>query len=188
MLSTNISASHLSYEKSVLSYKGNKRGVNKGDIKINHSSKESVHYEKIEVSMKSFEKMQKESKDKVESFKKFITDIISYQGNKSKNFKIKIDISVSKEVSSESKEVESPEVDLGEWSAKETSERILDFAKKISGGNPEKVELLRDAFKKGFEQAEELFGGTLPDVSYQTYDLVMEGFDEMENPKEAKAN
>lgn len=185
MLSTNVSASYLSYEKSVLSYKGNKRGVNQSDTKINHSSKKMIYHEKTVVSMKNFEKMQSESKDKIESFKKFITDIISYQGNRSNNFKLKIDISVSKKVSSESKETESPEVDLGKWSAKETSKRILDFAKKISGGNPEKAELLRDAFKKGFEQAEELFGGTLPEVSYKTYDLVMEGFDEMEELKEA---
>jgi hypothetical protein len=67
----------------------------------------------------------------------------------------------------------------GYWGVNQTSQRILDFATALTGGDPEKIEEMRDAFKKGYEQAEKTWGGTLPDISQQTYDAVMKGFDQM---------
>lgn len=66
----------------------------------------------------------------------------------------------------------------GYWGVKQTSERILDFAKALTGGDPDKIEQMRDAFKKGYEQAEKIWGGELPEISKQTYDAVLKGFDE----------
>lgn len=67
----------------------------------------------------------------------------------------------------------------GYWGVKQTSERILDFAKALTGGDPSKMESMRNAFKKGYEQAEKIWGGKLPDISQKTYDAVMKGFDDM---------
>jgi hypothetical protein len=67
----------------------------------------------------------------------------------------------------------------GYWGVKQTSERILDFAKALAGDNPEKLEQMRSAFEKGYKQAEETWGGKLPDISQQTFDAVMKGFDEL---------
>lgn len=67
----------------------------------------------------------------------------------------------------------------GYWGVKQTSERILDFATALTGGDPSKIEKMRDAFKKGYEQAEKTWGGELPEISKQTYDAVMSGFDKM---------
>lgn len=36
----------------------------------------------------------------------------------------------------------------GYWGVEQTSDRILDFAKALSGNDPEKADLLIDAFKK----------------------------------------
>lgn len=69
----------------------------------------------------------------------------------------------------------------GYWGVDKTAERLLDFAKTISGGDPSKIETLKAAFKEGFEQAKEAFGGTLPEISQQTYEKVMEGFDTWQN-------
>ena len=66
----------------------------------------------------------------------------------------------------------------GYYGVKQTSQRILDFAKALSGGDPSKIDLLEEAFKKGFAMAEEMWGGKLPDISYETYDAVMKGFAE----------
>jgi len=66
----------------------------------------------------------------------------------------------------------------GYFGVKQTSQRILDFAKALSGGDPSKIDLLEEAFIKGFQMAEEIWGGKLPDISYQTYDAVMQGFAE----------
>lgn len=69
----------------------------------------------------------------------------------------------------------------GYWGVSKTSQRILDFAKALSGGDDSKLEMLRDAFQKGFDEAEKLFGGELPGISYETYDKVMAGFDDWAN-------
>ena len=67
----------------------------------------------------------------------------------------------------------------GYWGVKQTSQRILDFATALTGGDPDKIEEMRAALEKGYKQAEETWGGELPEISKQTYDAVMKGFDEM---------
>lgn len=67
----------------------------------------------------------------------------------------------------------------GYWGVSQTSERILDFATALTGGDPDKIEEMREAFKKGYEQAEKTWGGNLPEISQKTYDAVMEGFDKL---------
>lgn len=75
----------------------------------------------------------------------------------------------------------------GYWGVKQTSERILDFAKALTGGDPSQIEKMRDAFKKGFEQATGAWGKELPDISHQTYDAVMKGFDNWAEESTKKA-
>ena len=70
----------------------------------------------------------------------------------------------------------------GYWGVKQTSERILDFAKALTGGDPSKIDEMKAAFEKGFKAAEKLWGGELPEISQKTYDAVMKGFEEWENP------
>jgi len=67
----------------------------------------------------------------------------------------------------------------GYWGVAQTSQRILDFATALTGGDPDKIEEMRDAFKKGYKQAEETWGGELPEISKKTYDAVLAGFDKM---------
>lgn len=67
----------------------------------------------------------------------------------------------------------------GYWGVEQTSDRIIDFANALTGGDPDKIEEMRDAFKKGYKQAEKTWGGELPDISKRTYDAVMDKFDKM---------
>ncbi|MCM1123141.1 MAG: hypothetical protein NC416_11205 [Eubacterium sp.] len=67
----------------------------------------------------------------------------------------------------------------GYWGVQQTSDRIIDFATALTGGDPNKIEEMREAFKKGYKQAEKTWGGELPDISKRTYDAVMEKFDKM---------
>jgi len=67
----------------------------------------------------------------------------------------------------------------GYWGVKQTSDRIIQFANALTGGDPDKIEEMREAFKKGYKQAEKTWGGSLPDISQRTYDAVMKKFDEM---------
>lgn len=66
----------------------------------------------------------------------------------------------------------------GYWGVKQTSDRIIDFAKALVGDDPEKAEKMRAAFEKGFKAATKSWGSKLPDISQRTYDAVMDKFDE----------
>ncbi|MFV0520350.1 MAG: hypothetical protein ACK5LY_08770 [Lachnospirales bacterium] len=65
----------------------------------------------------------------------------------------------------------------GYYGVNKTSDRLLDFAKAISGGDPEKIELLRDAVIEGFKQAEQMWGDELPQISKDTFNATMDKFD-----------
>ena len=64
----------------------------------------------------------------------------------------------------------------GYWGVEQTSQRILDFAKALSGGDVSKADLLLDAFKKGYKEATGAWGKELPEISKKTYEAVEEKF------------
>ena len=69
----------------------------------------------------------------------------------------------------------------GYWGSAKTSDRIVDFAKALASDNPEMAEELKAAFIKGYEQAKETWGGELPAICQETYDLVLEKLDKWSN-------
>jgi hypothetical protein len=66
----------------------------------------------------------------------------------------------------------------GEWGVEAVSNRLLEFAKALSGGDPSKIEELRNAVKAGFGAARNVWGGEMPGITGQTYARTMELFDE----------
>jgi len=70
----------------------------------------------------------------------------------------------------------------GFFGVKQTTARIMDFAKALVGENASEsdIENMRAAVQKGFDEVARLFGGfdNLPDVSKQTYEAIMKAFDE----------
>lgn len=116
-----------------------------------------------------------------ESFKKMVEAMIEKQGKKVSQV-LKdlaegkdVEITIDSETQAAAQEAIS---ENGYFGVNKTSERIIDFAKALSGGDKSKIETLRNAFKEGFESAKEAFGGELPEISQQTYDKVMQGFDD----------
>ena len=67
----------------------------------------------------------------------------------------------------------------GYWGVNQTSDRIIQFATALTGGDPDKIEEMRAAFEKGFKMAEKAWGGSLPSISQQTYKAVMDKFDKL---------
>ncbi len=65
----------------------------------------------------------------------------------------------------------------GYWGVNKTSDRIIEMAKALTGGDPSKIEEMRSAFVKGFKEATKTWGKELPDISGRTYNAVMEKFD-----------
>jgi hypothetical protein len=70
--------------------------------------------------------------------------------------------------------------DDGEFGIKQVSDRILNFAKGMIGGDPSKLAAVRAAVEKGFAQATKILGGSLPDISQKTHDAIMATFDQWE--------
>ncbi|NLY43403.1 MAG: hypothetical protein GX066_05440 [Clostridiaceae bacterium] len=68
----------------------------------------------------------------------------------------------------------------GPLSPEKVSDRIVEFAKAISGGDKEKLGILRSAIEEGFREAAKVLGGKLPEISIRTYELVMEKLDKWE--------
>ena len=70
----------------------------------------------------------------------------------------------------------------GFFGVKQTTARIMDFAKALvgEGASEEKIENMRAAVRKGFDEVAKMFGGfdKLPQVSKDTYDAIMKAFDD----------
>ena len=60
----------------------------------------------------------------------------------------------------------------GYWGVKQTSQRLFDFAQALAGDDPEKMKEMQAAIEKGYKQAEEAWGGSLPSISGETYKAV----------------
>jgi len=67
--------------------------------------------------------------------------------------------------------------DDGYFGVEKTSDRIVNFAIGLAGGDPARIDAIRQGVKNGFEEALDAFGGWLPDISYDTYDAVMNKLD-----------
>ena len=77
--------------------------------------------------------------------------------------------------------------DDGYFGVEQTSDRIVDFAIGMAGDDPSRLDAIKEGIEKGFNEALEAFGGWLPDISYDTYDAVMDKLDtwaEGESPEQ----
>lgn len=126
------------------------------------------------------QKLKAETQSRVNQFKSMVEDMFLKQGQKVQNsddiwsLLASGKLQVDPETAAKAKEEISED---GYWGVKQTSERIFDMAVALSGGDEEKMNKMLDAFKKGYEQATKAWGRELPDISSQTYDAVMEKFE-----------
>ncbi|MBP2638758.1 MAG: hypothetical protein H6Q72_4665 [Firmicutes bacterium] len=70
----------------------------------------------------------------------------------------------------------------GFWGVKQTSQRAIEFAIALSGGDTSKVELLKNAIVEGYKAAEAAWGGELPEICKQTQEATLKGLDEWAKP------
>lgn len=78
--------------------------------------------------------------------------------------------------------------DDGYFGVEKTSERIFNFAVGMAGGDPAKIDAIRQGVEKGFQEALDAFGGSLPDISYETYDTVMQKLDDWAGADQSPQN
>jgi len=65
----------------------------------------------------------------------------------------------------------------GYWGVEQTSERIFQMAVANAGEDADKLDQIISAIDSGFEMAKDALGGSLPEISLNTYDAVMEKLD-----------
>jgi hypothetical protein len=115
------------------------------------------------------------SKQQVEDFMAFLRPLLEQQG-----------LAIDKVVSGEQKltadpaTIEKAKADIapdGEFGVQKTAERILNFAKFGIGNDPAKIETFRAAIQKGFDEAQAMLGGKLPEISQQTHKAIMDELD-----------
>ncbi len=153
-----------------------------------------VKKDDYKVDQKALDKLFKEHEQKTKQFLNLVNSLFSKQADKSQMAKYKTfdqfagDIENFKEKLQESisnGEIDQATIDQakkdvaedGYYGVEKTSDRLVDFAKAISGGDPEKIELLRDAVLEGFKMAAEAWGDELPQISKDTYNATMDKFD-----------
>ncbi len=66
----------------------------------------------------------------------------------------------------------------GFFGVTQTSNRLADFVLSGSGDNVDKLKAGREGIVHGFNEAEKIWGGKLPDISYQTLDKTLAKIDE----------
>ena len=128
--------------------------------------------------MNTVSQMMRDSQQQVESFRRMIETLFERQGITAREA-IGImqsgDFVVSDEVRAAAQEAISED---GYFGVARTAERIVGFAQAISGGDPSRIEELRDAVQRAFDSVADMFGGELPEISQQTWEAVMQGFDD----------
>lgn len=65
----------------------------------------------------------------------------------------------------------------GFFSVENTASRVADFVIIGAGGDAKMLKSSREGIIKGFEQAEKMWGGKLPDIAYDTQKLTLEKID-----------
>jgi len=130
-------------------------------------------YEKSVTKTDSFslEKLKEESDRAYSTLRKLVEKLLESQG---RNY---LDSCKKSELDQPSKmEAARLVAEAGPLGAEAVSDRIVDFAKAISGGDKSKLDELIKAIDQGFREAARVLGG-LPEVSLKTYDLIMQKLD-----------
>jgi hypothetical protein len=157
---------------------GDKKQLQTDQISLGNKNQENFGTYKVDA--KKLAKIMQDFNKNTETFKLMVQNMIEKQGGKVNQVLEalangeEVLIEVDAETRAQAQDAIS---ENGYWGVEQTSARILEFAKTISGGDPSKIDTLVNAFKEGFEKAKEAFGGELPEISQQTYDKVMEGFE-----------
>ncbi len=66
----------------------------------------------------------------------------------------------------------------GYWGVEQTSNRLVEFAKALSGSDPSKADKMIEAVKKGLEEAKKAWGGELPEICQRTIDTTIKKLEE----------
>lgn len=178
---TGYSADYSNYDSTAKSAKSEEQAKNsqKNSSGVTYSSK-MTDSERAEV----VAKLKSDSQRQVDSFKSMVQDMFQKQGLAVKNsddiwsMLASGNYTVDQATADKAKSLISED---GYWGVDQTSDRIFEMAKALSGGDEEGMNKMLAAFEKGYKQATKSWGRELPDISKQTYDAVQQKFKDYQN-------
>ena len=135
-----------------------------------------VTYDQPKVNQKTIQQLKDESENALSHLKQIVTALLKRQGLEFRDIseikpKDLDDVTVDEIAQDEAQAMLEGD---GELSPAKVSDRLVDFAKAISGGDKSKFDLLKEAIDDGFEAAGIEFGDELPNICQETYKLTME--------------
>ena len=154
----------------------NNKKILTGDISpINHDSVTINHQQEVSMTYSSSLTIQTgDVQDQYNLLRSLVTNMLKEQGLDFKVMNGDQEIDISTVSQEEATELISED---GYFGVDQTSDRIVDFAVGIAGGDPTRLDTIKEGVEKGFNEALEAFNGWLPDISYDTFDAVMNKLD-----------
>lgn len=135
-------------------------------------------YDKPKVDQTTIARLKEESDRAYSHLRKMVEELLARQGKTFHDVELGDEIEVDEATRLEAQALIG---EGGDLSPEKVSDRIVEFAKALSGGDLSKFEELKQAIEEGFMQAAHVLGGELPEVSQRTYDLVMEKLEQWKN-------
>lgn len=141
----------------------------------------------VKPDMKRVEQLKKEADNALAPLRQMVENLLKEQGMTFKDVSLKANegklVQIDDATRAEAQRLISED---GEYGIEQTSNRLLEFAKAISGDDKTKYNQLKAAIEEGFSQAQEAWGGELPDICKKTIDSTLEKLDKWANSKESK--
>lgn len=150
----------------------------KDTVELSSNNEYSVSYTKDgykKSNSTDIDKIKAQADQATSALRKIVETLILKQG------KIKDSLNINYNISYTSEDAKVAISDGGDWGVEAVSDRIVDFAKAVSGGDRSKLAELTAAIDKGFKLASKALGGELPSISNQTYNRIMEKLDNWKN-------
>ena len=79
------------------------------------------------------------------------------------------------------KQAQADIADDGYWGVEQTSDRFIQYATALTGGDPDKLDTMIAAFEKGYAAAEKAWGGTLPELAQRTREATLKKFQDLKD-------
>lgn len=124
----------------------------------------------------SIEKLKQDSEKAYATLRQIVENLLKRQGKTLDILQLDDVVQVDETARIEARQLIGANGPLG---VEAVSDRIVNFAKAVSGGDKSKLDKLRSAIDKGFKEAEKILG-QLPEISRKTYDRIMEKLDAWE--------
>lgn len=150
-------------------------------VELGASQPSAGTYTKRKLSTSEVESIKSAAEQAYASLRALVEQLLKNQGKSGAKSSGKVDsvseVDAAKQAISED----------GEFGVKAVSDRIVQFAIAVSGGDKAQYEKLKAAIDKGFQQAGKAFGGELPAISQQTYKEVMRKLENWKNSNDDAA-